>query len=264
MEISLVQVASSDAEDRSARIDRVAGLLRDQQGSDLVVLPELWSAGYFAFGRYDELAETLDGPTVQMCAEAAVDLGAYVHIGSVVERTSRGELRNTSVILDPLGRIVHTYSKLHVFGYKSQEAQLLTPGTSLPVAQTPFGTIAGTTCYDLRFPGLWTELGARGAEIVIVPAAWPAARREHWRLFTSTRAVEHQVFVIACNAAGTQAGVELGGTSRVVGPFGELVAEAGPEDQVLHVTLDPARVAQVREEFPVLSDRLADYPGLAH
>lgn len=264
MEIALLQVASPDLETQLDRIDRVAQLLADQRGADLVVLPELWSAGYFHFDEYPALSETLDGATVRMCQSAARSLKAHVHIGSIVERTSSGALRNTSLLLTPSGDIVHRYSKIHVFGYRSQEAQLLTPGDALPVAETALGLIAGTTCYDLRFPGLWSELSVRGAEIVIVPAAWPAARREHWQLLTSTRALEHQVFVIACNAAGSQNGVQLGGTSRIVDPFGRLIAEAGEQEDVLRASVDLATVAATRTEFPVINDRLPDYASLSH
>ena len=269
MDLALVQLSSPDDETQSQRTDRAEALLREQRGADLIVLPELWSAGYFHFGQYPELSESVNGPTVAMCAAVAKDLGAYVHVGSIVERidgpatVGSPAFRNTSVLVDPQGNLAHRYSKLHVFGYKSLEADLLTPGTSLPVAATPFGQMAGTTCYDLRFPGLWSELRVRGAEIVIVPAAWPAARREHWKLLTSARAVEHQVFVLACNAAGTQEGVELGGTSRVIDPSGRLVAEAGTGEEVLHASIDPGLVQATRSEFPVIADRLADYSGLA-
>jgi predicted amidohydrolase len=262
METALVQLSSPDEETQPQRIERAEGLLREQDGADLIVLPELWSAGYFHFSQYPELAETESGPTVRMCAAVAKDLGAYVHVGSIVERAG-GALCNTSVLVDPQGKVAHRYSKLHVFGYKSLEAELLTAGTSLPVADTPFGQMAGTTCYDLRFPGLWSELSVRGAEIVVVPAAWPAARREHWKLLTSARAVEHQVFVLACNAAGVQEGVELAGTSRIVDPAGRLVAEAGTGEEILRVTIDPSLVQTTRREFPVIADRLADYSGLA-
>ncbi|MDQ0710452.1 carbon-nitrogen family hydrolase [Arthrobacter woluwensis] len=264
MEISLIQLSSPDAESQADRIDRAESLIRAQEGADLVVLPELWSAGYFHFGQYPDLAETLDGPTATMCAAVARDLKTHVHLGSIVERISADRLRNTSVLLGPDGSIVHQYSKIHVFGYQSLEAELLTPGTSLPVARTPFGTMAGITCYDLRFPGIWSELSTRGAGIVVVPAAWPAARREHWRLLTSARAVEHQMFVLACNATGVQEGVELGGTSRVVDPTGRLLAEAGAEEDVLRATIDPAQIEAVRREFPVITDRLDDYAGLSH
>ncbi|MDQ4504369.1 carbon-nitrogen family hydrolase [Sinomonas sp. ASV322] len=265
MDISLVQLSSPDSETQAERIDRAEAILRAQAGADLMVLPELWSAGYFHFDQYPDLSETLEGgATVAMCAAVARDLRAHVHVGSIVERAAHGALRNTSVLLGPDGSVVHEYSKIHVFGYQSLEAGLLTPGASLPVAAAPFGRVAGITCYDLRFPGLWSELSVRGAEIVIVPAAWPAARREHWRLLTSARAVEHQVFVLACNAAGVQEGVELGGASRVVDPTGRVLAEAGDGDEVLRASIDPSLVQTTRDEFPVIADRLPDYASLSH
>lgn len=262
MKIALVQVASPDNESRGERLERVEALLRTIKGAELIVLPELWSAGYFHFDQYQDLAETVAGPTVSMCSRVAKDLGVHLHIGSIVEAGEDGELSNTSILLGPDGSVVHTYRKIHVFGYKSKEAALLTAGTSLPVAELPFGTTAGITCYDLRFPGLWMELSNRGAEIVIVPAAWPAARREHWRLLTSARAVEHQIFVIACNATGTQEGVGLGGHSRVVDPSGNVLAEANEDESVVLVDIDPAQVSTVRKEFPVINDRLAAYDSL--
>ncbi|MFP3581433.1 carbon-nitrogen family hydrolase [Arthrobacter sp. fls2-241-R2A-200] len=264
MDIALVQLSSPDNENQTQRIERTEKLLREQAGADLIVLPELWSAGYCHFTQYEDLAETLEGPTVTMCSAVAKDLGTFVHVGSIIERTEDGALHNTSVLINHEGKIAHKYSKLHVFGYQSLEADLLTPGTSLPVADTPFGKTAGITCYDLRFPGLWSELSLRGAEIVIVPAAWPATRREHWRLLTSARAVEHQVFVIACNASGTQEGVELGGASRVVDPAGRLLAEADAGEEVIRVSIDPGIVQTTRREFPVIADRLPDYSGLTH
>ncbi|BCW43389.1 carbon-nitrogen family hydrolase [Arthrobacter sp. StoSoilB5] len=263
MKVALVQVASPDSETREERIDRVEAILRGINGAELIVLPELWSAGYFHFDEYQALAETLSGPTVSMCSRVAADLGVYLHVGSVIEAGADGQLSNTSILLGPDGQVLHTYRKIHVFGYKSKEASLLTAGSSLPVVELPFGATAGITCYDLRFPGLWMELSTRGAEIVIVPAAWPAARREHWRLLTTARALEHQIFVIACNAAGSQEGVELGGHSRVVDPAGNVLAEAGAGESVLMVDIDPDQVKAVRTEFPVIGDRLAAYDALA-
>ncbi|CAG7603903.1 nitrilase-related carbon-nitrogen hydrolase [Leucobacter soli] len=266
--VAMVQLASPDQESPQDRIARVERLLRSHAdaGVDLFVLPELWSAGYLAFTHYDERAEPLDGPTVAMARRVAKDLEAWVHAGSFIERTPTGELHNTAVLIDAEGRIAQTYRKIHVFGYRSREAQLLTPGETLSVVPSPIGRVASTTCYDLRFPGLWLELGARGAEAAVVPAAWPAARREHFTLFTEARAVEHQLWMIAVNACGTQAGVELGGSSRVVDPWGRVVAECSPsEEEVRLVDIDPALVAEVRTEFPVIGDRLAPeaYPELS-
>ncbi len=265
--VALVQLASPDGESRDERIARVERMLLERAGEDveLFVLPELWSAGYLAFKHYEELSEPIDGPTVSMCRRVAQKLGAWVHAGSFIERDDEGRLHNTTVLIDPQGEVAQQYRKIHVFGYQSLEAKLLTPGTSLSVVETPMGPTASTTCYDLRFPGLWLELGARGAETAIVPAAWPAARRGHFRLFTEARAVEHQLWVIAVNACGTQARVELGGASRVVDPWGRVVHECSEiEEEIAVVDLDPALIAEVRAEFPVIGDRLPPeaYPAL--
>lgn len=261
--VALVQVASPDAESPAERIARVEQLLREHAGADLYVLPEIWSAGYFSFDQYAERAETLDGPTITMCKRVARELRAAIHVGSIVERDAEGKLRNTTVLIDAEGRIAQVYRKIHVFGYQSLEAELLTPGETLSVVDSPVGRLGSITCYDLRFPGLWQEMSVRGIEAVAIPAAWPAARREHWRLLTTARAVEHQVFIIAVNSCGVQHGVELGGHSRVVDPTGQVLAECGAEEQVLVVDLDPARVAEVRAEFPVIADRLADYTAIS-
>lgn len=265
--IALVQLASPYDETQAQRISRVEGLLRARrdEGIELFVLPELWSAGYLAFTHYEQLSEPIDGPTVQMCQRVARELDAWIHVGSFIERDDEGALHNTTVLLNPAGEIAQVYRKIHVFGYESREAQLLTPGTTLDVVDTPLGRTASTTCYDLRFPGLWLEVGARGAHAAIVPAAWPAARRGHFRLFTEARAVEHQLWVIAVNACGVQGKVELGGASRVVDPWGRVVHECSEtEEEIAVLDIDPALVAEVRAEFPVLGDRLASdaYPAL--
>ncbi|MER0246736.1 carbon-nitrogen family hydrolase [Streptomyces sp. HSW2009] len=256
MKIALVQVASPADESPTDRRARVGRMVAAAAGADLVVLPELWAPGYFAFDRYAEYAESLTGPTVTAARAWARELGSHLHLGSVVERDAQGRLFNTAVLLAPDGSLVHTYRKVHVFGHASREAALLTPGDRLAVAAAPWGQVAATTCYDLRFPELWRDLVDRGAQTVITPAAWPAARREHWRLFTTARAVEQQVLLIACNAVGVQGdGVELGGHSRVVDPWGTVLVEAGTDEGVTRCEVDPGIVAQVRAAFPVLADR---------
>nr|WP_064570903.1 carbon-nitrogen family hydrolase [Gordonia sp. LAM0048] len=264
MKIALVQVASPDDETAAHRLDRVRTLVDGLPDDiDLIVLPELWRVGYNHFDDYPASAEDLYGPTVSTMAAIARRRSCLVHAGSIVEDRGSNRLRNTAVLLGPDGTVVHHYSKVHVFGYQSQEARLLEPGEQVHAVDTAFGPVAATTCYDLRFPGLWSEIGLAGAQLVIVPAAWPMARREHWRLLTSARAVDNQVFVIACNAAGTHAGVELAGHSRIVDPWGSVVAEAGSDEGVTLAEIDPALVSAVRSEFPVLGDRLPDYSVLS-
>ena len=267
MRIHVLQVAYGDDEPVQARRERVADLVRQQRGADLVVLPELWAPGGFSYAEWSDRAEPVDGATVRAIAPAAREIGAAVHAGSIIEGAAdgsdRGEqgrgLWNTSVLLDAGGSIAATYRKVHRFGFGSGEPRLLEAGTEVAAVPVPGqdGAIAGlATCYDLRFPELFRALVDRGAQLLLVPAAWPAARVEHWSLLARARALENQCVLVAVNTAGTHAGTPMGGRSLVVGPSGEVLAEAGPdEEQVLVVDVDLASVTKLRESFPVLADR---------
>ncbi|QMU79799.1 carbon-nitrogen family hydrolase [Streptacidiphilus sp. PB12-B1b] len=256
MRASLLQIDVNPNESVDARRDRVAALVRAQTASDLVVLPELWNLGGFAYDLWSSGAETLDGPTAEAMAEAARSAGVWLHAGSIVERDPDGPLYNTSLLFSPSGELAHTYRKIHRFGFDSGEAAAMGPGTEISVAATDFATLGLATCYDLRFPELFRTLLDAGAEIFVVPAAWPARRREHWTLLARARAVEEQGYVLACNTAGTNGGVEQAGHSLVVDPWGTVLAEAGDGEEVITVDLDPGLVAKTRAEFPVLRDRL--------
>jgi predicted amidohydrolase len=254
--VALVQVASPDEESMQARVERVGRVVAGLDSPQLVVLPELWSAGYFAFDRYDELAQTVDGPLIAEMKQWARSTGAHLQIGSFLERTAT-HLYNTAMLISPAGEIVQTYRKMHVFGYKSLETELLTPGTQIASGVIDgLGAVGMTTCYDLRFPELYRRIVDKGAELIVVPAAWPSARLAHWRLLTRARALENQLYVIACGAGGTQRGVELSGHSVIVDPWGEVVAEAGFGEEVLVADIDLDRVGAIRAEFPALADRM--------
>ncbi|MFI9050465.1 carbon-nitrogen family hydrolase [Streptomyces sp. NPDC053427] len=256
MRASLLQIGVDPAESVNSRRTRVASLVREHSDSDLVVLPELWPVGAFAAELFATEAEPLPGPTHDAMAEAARDAGVWLHAGSVIERAADDTLYNTSLVFSPDGRLAATYRKIHRFGFDQGEAILLGAGDR-PVTVGLPGTTAGlATCYDLRFPELFRQLLARGAELLIVPAGWPARRRAHWSLLARARAVENQCYVLACGTAGTHAGVEQAGHSVVVDPWGEVLAEAGPEEEALTVDLDPAKVAKTRADFPVLRDRV--------
>ncbi|MCP3755220.1 carbon-nitrogen family hydrolase [Streptomyces sp. TBY4] len=255
MRASLIQIAVNEGESVVSRRSRAADLVREQSGSDLVVLPELWTVGAFAYEQFETEAEPLDGPTYRAMAAAARDAGVWLHAGSFVERAGDGSLYNTALVLSPAGELAATYRKIHRFGFDQGEAVLMSAGESLTTVALPEQTLGLATCYDLRFPELFRGLVDAGATTLVVSAGWPARRRGHWTLLNRARAVEDQAYVLACGTAGTNGGVEQAGHSLAVDPWGEVLAEAGPGEEVLTVDLDPKKVTETREQFPALKDR---------
>ncbi|MDQ0749860.1 putative amidohydrolase [Streptomyces africanus] len=256
MRASVIQIAVDEGESVESRRRRVASMVREQAGADLVVLPELWTTGAFAYEAFGQEAEPLEGPTYEAMAKAASDAGVWLHAGSIPERDPDGPLYNTSLVFSPSGDLAAAYRKIHRFGFDKGEAVLMGAGSELVTVRLPSTTLGLGTCYDLRFPELFRGLVDAGAETLVVPAGWPERRRSHWTLLAQARAVENQSFVVACGTAGTHAGVPQAGHSIVVDPWGEVLAEAGAGEEVLTVEFDPGKVATTREQFPALKDRV--------
>ncbi len=230
--------------------------------ADLVVLPELFNVGYFAFDSYAREAESLDGPTLSRVAEAARHHEVGVVAGSIVEDLATTDggpaaegLANTSVFIDRAGERRGVYRKHHLFGYDSAEAELLVPGESVPTVDFEGFSVGITTCYDLRFPELYRDLTDAGATLLCVPSAWPYPRVEHWTLLPRARAVENLLYVGAANGSGEFESATLLGRSAVYDPWGSTLAGSGDDPALVVAECDPDRVEAVREEFPALADR---------
>jgi len=245
----------------SEAIERAAA-----DGCDLVVLPELFTVGYFAFEAYARTAEGLDGETIGELRTLAADHDIGILAGSFVEDLEASAaaghdvpapdgLANTSVFLDRDGERRAVYRKHHLFGYDSAESELLVPGESLPTVEFAGFTVGVTTCYDLRFPELYRRLAADGATLVLVPSAWPYPRVEHWQLLPRARAVENQCYVAAANGVGRFEDAQLLGRSTVYDPWGTTLAGSGDDPALVTATVTPETVADVREAFPALADR---------
>ena len=268
MKVSVVQLGYGDEESVAERVERAAGMVRREAGSDLVVLPELWAPGGFSYRSWEGRAEPLDGPTVHAMARAARSARVVLHAGSIIETNGRGPdgrgLWNTSLVFGPDGTLLTTYRKIHRFGFGEGEPLLLEAGSHVVTVDVPQGAsvqaepvrLGLATCYDLRFPEQFRMLVDAGAEVLVVPAAWPAARVAHWSLLGRARAVEDQCFVVQCNTGGTHARHEMGGFSQVVDPWGTVLAQAeGNDETVLRVDIDVDEVQRARKAFPVLDDR---------
>ncbi|WP_411081550.1 carbon-nitrogen family hydrolase [Streptomyces sp. cmx-18-6] len=255
MRASLIQIAVDPDESVEARRERAASLVVAQRGCDLVVLPELWPVGAFSYTLFEQEAEPLHGPTHDVMAKAAAEAGVWLHAGSFVERAPDGVLYNTSLVFAPNGERSAVYRKIHRFGFDKGEAVMMGAGGELVTVSLPQTTLGLATCYDLRFPEQFRGLVDAGAETLVVAAGWPERRRAHWTLLAQARAVENQAYVLALGTAGTHAGIPQAGHSMVVDPWGEVLARAGADEEILTVEFDPAKVGATREQFPALKDR---------
>lgn len=258
LQIATLQMDISDSRDKEGRCEllerQFAEILKEGRHPDLVILPELWGCGFFAYDRYIQDSEDLRGATFSFLASWALRLHAYILGGSIVE--AEGEaLYNTSLLIDRDGELEGSYRKIHLFGFESQEQKLLRRGEFPVVIPTNLGCFGLSTCYDLRFPEQYRAMVDLGADIFLVPAAWPAARIAHWRLFNQARALENQSWLISCNCAGEQNGSQYGGNSMVVSPTGEIIAVAEASPVLFYSEVDLGLVRNARESFPALADR---------
>lgn len=244
MEAILLQLRADD-KTSDARAKRVKEFLSKHTAEvDLVVLPELWQHGIPDFSTCKEKAETLTGKTAGFLSKQARALSAYLIGGSIIEK-HRGKLYNTSPVFDPNGQMISSYRKRHLTSYHSHESKVLSPGNDTQVITTPFAKIGLAICYDLRFPMLFKDLVLAGAEVLVVPAAWPMTRMEAWESLCRARAVENQAYLIACGTAGGG----LLGRSMIVDPWGVKVASLGEQEGVLKATLNLEQLREFRREL---------------
>jgi predicted amidohydrolase len=223
-----------------------------EQGSDMMVLPELWSTGYDLENAADYATGLDDG----VFAETAVIARQYnlSIIGSCLSTLGDRKFGNTTVFFNKDGTILADYSKVHLFRLMD-EHQFLTAGEKLSIAETSWGKMGLAICYDLRFPELFRQYALTDCVLTLLPAEWPHPRLEHWRTLIRARAIENQMYIVACNRVGQSKGTEFCGHSCVVDPWGELLVEGDENETLLTVEIDLDRVTAVRQTIPIFQDR---------
>ena len=195
-------------------------------------------------------------------ADAARDHGVWLLIGSMAVKIGERRAANRSFLFAPDGKIAGRYDKLHMFdvdlpnGESWKESNVYKPGACAILVEAPIAKIGLTICYDVRFPLLYRALAQQGAEVLCVPAAFTRQTGEaHWKTLLTARAIENGAFVVAPAQGGThEDGRETYGHSLIVGPWGEILAEAADaEPGVILAEIDPAAVMQARQRIPNLA-----------
>ncbi len=228
--------------------------VRDK-GARLAVLPEMWSTG-FLYKQLPQLAEETPR-VIGALKEISAELDMVV-VGSMAEK--EGEtVYNTAYVFDG-GKLAGTYRKLHLFS-TMREDRFLGAGDRTLVVPTAVGRVGVAICYDLRFPELFRKLALDGAEILCIPAEWPAPRQLHWRTLVRARAIENQLFVAAANCCGVQGKLTFFGLSQLISPRGNILAEGGDVDTELTAVFDFAEMQEYREHIRCFQERRPDVYG---
>ena len=246
------------------------------RGAQLVVLPEMFNC----LGPFPEVvsaAEPIPGPTSTLMASLARRLEITLLAGSICEQSgcnpSKGHSSegaqgagrgfNTSLLFLPDGTLAASYRKMHLFDVnlpgkvEIEESQFIVAGETCVTCASPQAQLGLSICYDLRFPELYRRLADDNAEVILVPAAFTRTTgRDHWELLLRARAVENQSFVIGANQVGRHGGnLETYGHSMIIDPWGEILAAAKDEEEVIVAEIDMTRLAEVRAQLPALRHR---------
>ncbi|WP_274650532.1 carbon-nitrogen family hydrolase [Paenibacillus humicola] len=219
---------------------------------DLVMLPEMWNTGY-ALEQIGRIADRNGERTKKLLSAFSAKHGIQVIGGSIAEGRADG-VYNTIFAFGADGELAADYSKIHLFRLMDEEKHLQ-PGGKIGRMTVAGAEAALMICYDIRFPELARRLALDGAKALFVPAQWPHPRLHHWRTLLTARAIENQMYVIACNRVGESGGTAFFGHSLVIDPWGEIVAEAGEDETILRAEIDLSQVEAVRAKIPVFEDR---------
>jgi predicted amidohydrolase len=264
LRVALVQVEARDSVDDNLQRSATLAHQAAEAGARLVILPEYVQYRGSDDG-YRASAAPVPGPTTQPFQEIAARHGCWLLAGSVAETSDAPDRPfNTSPLIDPNGRIVARYRKLHLFdidvdqGPADTESARVSAGDRAVVADVDGMRLGMSICYDLRFPELYRALALAGAEAFAVPAVFTERTgRDHWEVLLRARAIENGAYVLA--AAGWGKGgpgaIPGYGRSMVVDPWGTVIAQAADGEGIVTAELELDRVRAIRGQIPSLANR---------
>jgi predicted amidohydrolase len=270
--------ARPDIEPNLRQVGDLVRRARDA-GADFIMTPEVSNLIASGRDRRAKARREADEPFLAGMRELARETGAWLLLGSLVidpageSGADPGEnrLANRSFLIDSGGAIVARYDKIHMFdidlpgGESYRESSAYRPGSHTAVAETPWGRLGMTICYDVRFPHLYRALAQAGADFLAVPSVFTVPTgRAHWHVLLRARAIENGCFVLAPAQWGEHAGGRRSyGHSLIVDPWGEVLADGGEEAGIVTARIDPARIVEARRAVPSLThDRAFTPPEL--
>jgi predicted amidohydrolase len=240
-------------EDNLIKMGDLIGRIATEQPVDLIIFPELITTGYEVGPRFPELAQPVPGPTVNLIAQRASELGVHVAFGMVTKEKVESILYNTAILVGPDGDLIGQYHKMHLRG---EERIAFRPGYRLNVFETAFGSVGVLIGWDLAFPEVARSLVLEGAELLVACASWEEPNADEWRIYLLARAYENAVFVAAANRVGEEPSYTFFGQSAIVGPRGKVYASVDePTEGYAVARIDLDEIRQHREDTQILQCR---------
>jgi predicted amidohydrolase len=266
--IPVAAVQMNSRGDKAANIQTALELI-DQAaagGARLVALPEVWTYLGDQAGNRDN-AETVPGPVSESLAERARRHRIYLHGGSYYTlEPGNPKVLNTTIVFNPDGDLIASYSKIHMFDVvlegvaTYEESATVSPGNEIVTFDLDGMRVGLAICYDLRFPELFRILALRGAELIVLPAAFTMTTgKDHWELLIRARAVENGVYMLAPAQVGSyEPGKWCYGRSVIVDPWGTVLSTAPDVETTISAAADRELLRRVRRQVPSLANRMPD------
>ncbi|MDP6473464.1 MAG: carbon-nitrogen hydrolase family protein [Alphaproteobacteria bacterium] len=261
LRVACVQPSSGQDMDENLRAACELVRAAEGDGARLIALPENVALMDHRDEEVQAQAAVLDAhPAILAFAEVARETGAWIVAGSVGALAPGGRVVNCSAVIDGDGAIAARYDKIHMFdvdlpnGEVYRESAAFRPGDDAVIAETPWGGLGMSICYDLRFPQLYRALAHGGADIVSIPAAFTKVTGEAvWHVLNRARAIESAAFVISpCMWGSHSGGRKTFGHSLIIDPWGTVLADAGEGVGYVTAEIDLAEVAKARAAIPAL------------
>ena len=242
MKISIAQFKSElgAVDENFSTVER---LIAAAKNSDVILLPELWSTGYYPTP-VENFADAEGERTKNFLCAAAKKFSVNIIGGSVIVE-SGGKIFNRCFVANRRGELAAAYDKTHLFSF-AEEDKVFSAGEKFSVVELDGVKCGLAICYDLRFPEFIRKIALTGAEIIFIPAAWSLKRLVPRQILTKARAIENQIFVVFANSSGK---------SEVVNPRGEVVAESGRGEEILSAEINLNERAEVISAMNLRADR---------
>lgn len=223
--------------------------------AEIVVLPEMWNTGY-DLTNLEVTADINGEETKNLLTRLASELHIHI-VGGSVSTQKNNHFFNTMYVVNSTGELIAEYDKAHLFKLMGEHLYL-EAGTSKNIFTLNDVEMGGVICYDLRFPEWFRVHSLAGAKVIFVPAQWPAARVDHWKILLQARAIENQCFIVAVNRVGEDPNNSFNGNSMVIAPWGEVLWVGADEETIGLVDVNMDDVEEVRKRIPVFKDRRVD------